>query len=110
MLECICENYTQLSWDKEMHDLTEHSNSNTNCTFLSNDEVIMVAEKIRNVISVDTEELQWNETPAKIRKVVKTMLNMYMQNKNNSMFIKLHKHQVCVQFFFHQILNYKIIM
>ena len=33
----------------------------------------MIAEEIRNEIFVDIIELQWNETPEKIRKVVKTM-------------------------------------
>ena len=77
--------------DKITHNLIKHTNSNTNFTFVSTDELIVIAEEIRNEILVDIVELQRNETPEKIRKVVKTMPAMYMQNKNKSVLINLHK-------------------
>ena len=41
--------------DKITHNLIKHTNSNTNFTSVSIDELIMIAEEIRNEILVDIE-------------------------------------------------------
>ena len=69
--------------------MTDHFNSNTDLGFICIEELMMVAEEIRSIF-LDT-EFQWDETPEKVRKVVKFMPVMYICNKHKSVFINLHE-------------------